>query len=407
MSELGKWALSLQRASFRDRLFFVDSHDSSFGRRNVVHEFPLREKPVVEDLGRKAREFTIEAYVLANRNNEFDYTLERDLLIAALEEPGPGKLVHPYLGEMQVAVTGGGRLRETSKEGGMARFTLTFTEAGEVAQPTAETATGDAVDAAADVAANEAAAEYAENFSTDGQPQFVEESAFDKIKGAFDKLDGVRQTVNAKLDEAQAFVATLQAASSDIAALIRSPVDMANRVKSLFRQLGNLANGPLDSIRMLRQFFDFGGSGNGPRNTPARQQEAKNLDALAAVIRTVAVVEAVRTSSVIEYASSNDATAVRNELADRLDDLMAEATSDSAYLALRDLHVALVRDVAARGADLARLVSYTPPATVPALLLAHQLYGDATRDLEIVARNRIPHPGFVSGGRPLEVLSDL
>ncbi|MNQ86556.1 hypothetical protein D3C85_1017540 [compost metagenome] len=38
---------------------------------------------------------------------------------------------------------------------------------------------------------------------------------------------------------------------------------------------------------------------------------------------------------------------------------------------------------------------YAPAETVSALVLAHALYGDALRSGEIVARNRVHHPGFV------------
>jgi len=43
---------------------------------------------------------------------------------------------------------------------------------------------------------------------------------------------------------------------------------------------------------------------------------------------------------------------------------------------------------------------------MPAIVLAYRLYGDAERADEIVARNRVRHPGFVPGGQPLEVLSN-
>jgi len=38
--------------------------------------------------------------------------------------------------------------------------------------------------------------------------------------------------------------------------------------------------------------------------------------------------------------------------------------------------------------------------------VAHRLYGDALAADGIVARNRIRHPGFVTGGQALEVLTD-
>jgi prophage DNA circulation protein len=47
-----------------------------------------------------------------------------------------------------------------------------------------------------------------------------------------------------------------------------------------------------------------------------------------------------------------------------------------------------------------------PQATQPALVLAYSLYEDASRDADIIARNNVRHPGFVPGGRTLEVLAD-
>jgi prophage DNA circulation protein len=47
----------------------------------------------------------------------------------------------------------------------------------------------------------------------------------------------------------------------------------------------------------------------------------------------------------------------------------------------------------------------TGTATTPALLIAWQVHGDPTRDLELVARNEILDPNFAPGGEPLEVLS--
>ena len=95
---------------------------------------------------------------------------------------------------------------------------------------------------------------------------------------------------------------------------------------------------------------------------------------------------------------------MRDELSDRLE-LEAETADDSVYTALVDLRAATVRDLTARGASLAGLRTVTPAATLPALVLAHRLYGDAARADELTLRNRLRHPGFVVGGSALEVLS--
>ena len=45
--------------------------------------------------------------------------------------------------------------------------------------------------------------------------------------------------------------------------------------------------------------------------------------------------------------------------------------------------------------------------TLPALVIAHQVHADATRENEIIKRNAITHPGFVQAGYALEVLTDV
>ena len=52
------------------------------------------------------------------------------------------------------------------------------------------------------------------------------------------------------------------------------------------------------------------------------------------------------------------------------------------------------------------MASYTPQATLPALVIAHRLYGDATRADEVCVRNNVRHPGALRGGMALEVLSE-
>jgi prophage DNA circulation protein len=49
-----------------------------------------------------------------------------------------------------------------------------------------------------------------------------------------------------------------------------------------------------------------------------------------------------------------------------------------------------------------RLVDVTPPEMLSVLVLAYRRFGDATREAEVVQRNRIRHPGFVPA-RPIKI----
>lgn len=111
--------------------FGVTDAEGEGGRRTVTHEFPQRDLPYVEDMGLATAKFTIQAFVLGS-----DYMDRRDKLKAALEKPGGGTLVHPWLGELQVAQGGPYKLRETAQDGGMAVFTLQFVRSDAPSNPT-------------------------------------------------------------------------------------------------------------------------------------------------------------------------------------------------------------------------------------------------------------------------------
>ena len=131
------WRDRLLDASFRGAPFRVESHSAeAAGRRAAVHEYPGRDVPYAEDLGRRASEHRIQGYVLGP-----DYDRARDRLVAACAAPGPGRLVHPYLGELDALCTGC-TVSERSGEGGVARVTLTLVEAGEARYPAATADTG-------------------------------------------------------------------------------------------------------------------------------------------------------------------------------------------------------------------------------------------------------------------------
>ena len=141
------WRDQLMRASFRGAPFEIDSHDTTAaGRRVQVHEYPGRDDPYTEDLGRRASEYTLEAYLVGD-----DYARARDALVAACARPGPGVLVHPYLGELEVVCTECS-VSESTREGRLARVRLAFTVAGANRYPVAVADTAARVDAAADAA---------------------------------------------------------------------------------------------------------------------------------------------------------------------------------------------------------------------------------------------------------------
>jgi prophage DNA circulation protein len=147
------WKLTnLRPSSFRGVPFKIETAQRGGGRRNVTFEFPKRDVPYTEDMGRMARRFSVAGYIIGP-----DYPPIRDALIRALETEGPGTLVHYTYGTFRVNA-GPYTAVETKQEGGLVRFDMAFVEAGSnPAQRTTE-ASNSALDQNADNAARSSAA---------------------------------------------------------------------------------------------------------------------------------------------------------------------------------------------------------------------------------------------------------
>ena len=121
-----------------------------------------------------------------------------------------------------------------------------------------------------------------------------------------------------------------------------------------------------------------------------------------------ATLTAARLVAETDWVSRQDAEAAGNDTLALIDAQMttAEPISDAVYTALVTLRAAVSEDLRTRAVALPGMTSYTPQRTLPALVVAHRLYGDATRADEIAVRNNVPHPGALRGGIALEVLSE-
>jgi prophage DNA circulation protein len=418
------WRDNLRPASFRGVPFHVKAASGEAGRRVVVHEYPKRDTVYPEDMGRAKREFMVEGFVIGA-----DYMDKRDKLLAAIEEPGSGPLVHPYRGTITVTATQPARWSENIDEGGLCRISMTFVEGSANEEPTVRADTQGRVASAADDALGAVAEDFGSVFSVDGLPAWAAQHGMDmasSLLGQVDTLTGLMRCDGGLLSE---FGLARLGGLGNMISLVQNPGALADLLLGSISALASMALSPLDGFRALSHLFDFGDEAapsplvarpplfSTPAVTPTRQAQARNQAAIIALARQGALVEAARLTSRMTWPSYDEAVATRDTVAGRLDDQLTGVAmptipgasspvrlADPAHLALAKLRVAVVKDVSERGSRLARVGSVELPSTLPAVVAAHRIYGDATRADEIVARNRVVHPGFVPGGRALEVL---
>lgn len=377
------------RGSFRGAWFVVPESSLEFGRRAEVHEYPLRDIPYVEDLGRKARRFAIEVFVAGP-----DYLIARDALIAAVEQPGPGQLVHPWYGTMQVSIVEA-RVRETTREGGRASFSLTCVESGALQFPTVTADTAAQVVRAADAVDPSMLEAFLADWNPDNLPGWAVVELVEDVTRQLALVEKVVGTV-----------------AGDIAALIRSPANLYAAIAGGIRRIATTAAEPLRAVKLYQSLFN---GASRPRPvpaalTPTRRTVLVSQTAMASLIAHAAAVEACRAASQASLPTRDEALVLAAALADMLDARM-EAVSpvtgrplpDDLYQVTAALRAAVVVDMRERAAMLPRLRQVPIQAVLPALVLAHRIHGDAAHAAEIIERNGVRHPGFVPAGM-LEVI---
>lgn len=413
------WLDSYRTASYRGIEFKVEGHDAGFGRRQVTHEFPGRDKPFTEDLGRRAREYSIDAYVLGD-----NYAAARDRLIAACEAGGVGELVHPYLGNMQVECTGL-RVRETSRDGRIGYLQITFVEAGEAAFPSSEADLVRNITSAANDAMEASREGFLGRFSISGFPSFVVDGAAGMLGRFSDLMANLPVNPVASAQSVADFTLRVRSLKSQALNLVRSPLDMANQLLGVMSSVREVFGIRSDGVlRTMRTSYSQPYTGSA--DTPNRVQQRENEQAFAALVRQAATAEQAKEAAVRSqesaqaaanrdedldreglYQSRDEAIAVRDEINGSLDAEMEDpSTGADAFQAFARLRTEVVRGIPDPTLRLPSLAQVTPPATMPSLVVSYAFYADAGRAVEIAQRNKAPHPGFLQGGKPLEVVAD-
>lgn len=396
----------LRPASFRGVAFSATDSSLTVGRRTKVFEYPQRDKPFVEDLGKSARTITLTA-VFAGP----DYIAGMAKLLEAMEAEGSGVLVHPMLGSMTVTPTAATKISYSANDLGLSTAQLEFTESGDYVFPSTATDTSLAVSTAAGALKDASASAFAENFSLSGLQDYVIESVKENLQAIFDEDDYA--------DLARLFGASkeMSSLSDDAVALISGDIDALASTVRKATGFSEIASGVSDWRRVAMRLSRFAESAGLNRSfdsvTGAEQSSiTSNSLAVQALVRQSILAEVVASTAEVggdeDTAQGgiayDDMIAIRDEALDAIDAEMLVCESDEIYDALEQARAAVYEDMTERAQDEARLIEITPPEVQPALVIAYDLYEDAGRDQEIIDRNKIRHGGFVSA-TALSVLS--
>lgn len=119
------WRRRFVPASFASVQFHVEQQSRSGGRRVVLHEYPKRDLPYAEDMGRHAFRYQINGYLIGP-----DYDRRKVQLMRALDNSAGGTLMDPYLAQPLKCICERYSVTETRERGGFCVFEMTFVELG-------------------------------------------------------------------------------------------------------------------------------------------------------------------------------------------------------------------------------------------------------------------------------------
>ena len=409
------------QASFKGVPFYVQVSDTSGGRRTVTHEYPQRDEPYTEDLGRAARHYRFEAFVLGS-----DFIDQAERLRDAIESPGAGTLIHPEFGEIQVVAVGGATV-SFSQSNRIARFSLEFVEAGLNAFPQSDSATQTLSRMTADRLVLSAIDSFADSINLDKVTDYVS-AALDG-----DLLDMIDTVSSSEIAQVLGFADKVADLANDAISLVGTdPRQFAQKFMGAIG-LSGLATTAAGWSRAATRLNALVGNLHGEHEEPlysdfkpdssaiiennrasvyslARQGIAAQIVGVTTLIGTK-LDTTVQTTEVMtedatevqeENASNQAPTVSYDEMIEVRDMIVAtleeemlnESVSDDMYMTLREAATAVSKDLSERAQGKGQLYEYDAGTSMPACVVAMELYGDATRSIEICVRNSVTNPGF-------------
>ena len=405
------WEKRLKPASFRGVPFGVFDYDTQGGRRVALHEYPFRDDNYPEDMGLATDSYTINAFLLGD-----DHDLKADALEFAVRQKGAGELVHPRHGTIEVQLQTYNR-SESTGAGGMTKFTLNFIKANKPRYPAAaQNVQSQVLVLLNRLHANllfQTLARVTELYNRlrDGAWLTRQISQLATLLNPLFVLltpSGHSGLGGANTLTLPGFLVDTTRVLSALAILPEPPTDAVSGgwlAQSAALDLNTLAaerTNALNAAATLLQSISLPTDGN-------LLQPSAYLLPIAAALELVT--QTATATAIVEYDNYDAAMQARDQAHALLDaalPLLPVVLGDSSPIAVyddwRELRTLIADAIQQQALTLPKIANAHVARPQPALRVAYQIHTDATEAAQLVTRNRIPHPLFVSGA--LEYLSN-
>lgn len=399
------WSATLWPGSFKGVPFYVESDTLSDGRRLVVHEFPRRDDPFVEDLGRKANAFEVKAYVASDGAD-----VQAAALRALAAQDSPGPLVLPLHGLLD-AWLHEVKLDHQRDKLGYVALSLSFQREGaKAALISADSAAQLVFDAVQGLSA--ALPSFSAHIVTAGLAAPIAEAAGFALQAIPAALEDIRASWPVSIDVSRALGQTLGALYNDLPGFVSAALGVEGAALPPLLDVALDLGDALTGLQAESAFAAAAGLFPSPEVDAAPFLASPSLDMRANLAETHrlarGILLAARAEALMRRAFTDRPAglAARRVMLEALTLEMEEASrqAHSEWVeALAELRARIAGWFTLTIADLKPVVIVTAPRESPALAFAWRLYADPARAQEIIARNRIKHPAFC--GPSIEALA--
>ncbi len=407
------WMQSLRRASFRGVAFWVEQDQLETGRRLVVHQYPLRDDPYIEDMGRDANKVKVTAYLAGDSARDEEKRLRR-----ACEAEGAAGLSLP-LEQLRAHCEKCSRDYSRDKLGFIA-FKIDFVLEGGGAGPLPAAFLARMAAAALPLAMSAAISLLRSGYQTIGAASWVTEAGEAEIIAIATAIDAARSEASLDPVKGARLAASIRdtirlapalAAAGDApdrlqgrafmqSARTVSPAPIADRIVGHIQALGE-AGGADDVIRVLAPLTvwdaDATARATAQRSASASRAHANRL-ALGRVTRLAAISATVVAMTERDYPDRRSAIQARADIVELIEGEIEDLDGGDrheVFVALSELRRAGVDYLSRAIIDLAPVNIVESDAILPSLYWANALYGAADRAGELARLNGVFHPGFM------------
>ncbi len=397
--------------SFKGVPIRIDSGSVSGGRKTVKKEFPNRDTQTIEDLGLRPRTYNLQI-VIASRttvsggvtNTQQGYFEYRDALLAAIEDKGPGELIHPLYGRIENVVATTFSINEDFSSFGKTRLNVTFEVSSDTGIPRQTitalsqlTQSNDAVNAAI-------SSDISDNFSV--STKFTDNfgDAADKINEVIDAAVGATSFLGAAADQINEFNSFIGELSADVNSLITNPTNLATSITNLFSNIDGLFGTVENTAKAFAGLFGFGGGDEDEilPTTAGRIERIQNRAVLNGAVNASALGYAYVNVSQTSFENVREIEEAADDLEIQFQRVMISGSSDKVISAVTDMRVVVQQFFDEQKITLKQIIEVNV-YTTPARVLSYQYYAESESADQILKLNNITDVSFVDG--PVEIVT--